>query len=93
MTRAEIEASYRVVNGIIVSPGPYALLPVYAPHYVELGSNGSSDRIEAEHDGPTFVFEIDASDVEHWPELSTVKTLRLWFGSDGFVFVGRELRP
>lgn len=88
MTRAEIEKRFRVVGGIIVSPGPFVLLPVYAPHFAEMLADGGADRVEDTADGPTFVFEIDTSDVEAWSELWDVKTLRLWFND--VWFVGRE---
>lgn len=86
MTRDQVEVEYRVVSGIIVSRGKFELEPVYAPHYWEMGLEGTADK----DDGDTYTFRIDASDVEAWPELAGVKILRLHADDRGFVHVFKE---
>lgn len=81
MTREEIERMHRVIAGRIVSPGKFEGEPVYVPAYWDLGLEGGADL----DDGGAFVFQIDASDVERWPELRDVKTLRLVEDDNGFV--------
>lgn len=96
MTREEIKKEYRVIAGIIVSRGKYQGEPVYVPYYALLVIEGLSDRVESDDlgavdpTGDTYIFEIDASDVEMWPELAGVKTLRLWQDDTGLVRHGIE---
>lgn len=96
MTRDQIEAEYRVVNGLIVSRGKFQGEPVYAPHFHELVQLGGADATEplsggnGDPDDMTYVFEIDASDVEAFVELQNVTTLRLWEDEHGFVHTRRE---
>jgi hypothetical protein len=89
MTREEIEQEYKVIAGIITSPGKFEGESVYAPHYWNLGLEGGAD----EDDGESYVFHLDSSDVLVWPELSSVRTLRLIEDDNGFVHTFRECRP
>jgi hypothetical protein len=85
-TREEIGVQFRVIAGLITSPGKFEGQPVYVPHYWDLGLEGSAD--EGDEDG--FTFKLDASDVERWPELAGVKTLRLAESDFGFVHHFKE---
>lgn len=91
MTREEIEKEYRVIGSTIISPGKFQNEPVYAPDFWELGLAGAADEIEEKNDdAAVFVFHIDASDVQRWPELRDVRKLRLVESGDGFVHVFKE---
>lgn len=95
MTREEVEKEYRVVAGVIVSRGKFEGEPVYVPAFWQLALEGGFDDVETVGEGEfaevhTFAFKIDASDVERWPELAGVRTLRLWEDDNGFVHHGVE---
>lgn len=92
MTREEIEKDYKVIGSTIISPGKFEGGPVYAPHFYDLGLNGCADEEESTEndDNPAFVFFLDASDVERWPELRGVRKLRLVIDGNGFVHTFRE---
>jgi hypothetical protein len=93
MTREEIEKEYRVVGATIISPGKFEGCPVYTPAFWDLGIGGTADEadtVELDGDTRAFVFHIDASDVERWPELQGVRKLRLVEDGNGFVHVFKE---
>ncbi len=86
VTREEIEASYRVVGGKIVSPGEFQNEPVWAPHYWALVLEGAEDDTFDDGCGVEWsIFHIDASDVERWPELAGAETVALAKLDNGFV--------
>lgn len=82
MTRKEIETQYDVKHGTIVSPGKFEQTPVWAPYFWDLGMNDGAD-VEDSEGG--WIFCIDSSDVERFPELQYIKTVTMWEDDNGFV--------
>lgn len=80
-SRAELEKDYKVVGGLIKSPGKFESECIFVPFYWKLALEGGADS----DDGTDFIFNIDASDVEMWPELQNAVRLRLWEDENGFV--------
>jgi len=79
--RDEVEAQYKVENGVIRSPGKFEGEPVWAPDFWALVLEGSAD----DHERGVYIFEIDSSDVERWPELREAKKIEIWEDDLGFV--------
>lgn len=92
MTRDEIKAEHRVIGTTIVE-GKFAGCPIYAPHFWEVAGLGGADVTEPREidgDSRAFLFEIDASDVEVWPELASTRRLRIVEDANGFVHTFKE---
>jgi hypothetical protein len=81
MTREEIEREYRVLNGIIRSPGKFEGEMIYVPYFWDAYLNGNADR----DDGNVIGFDIDANDKAQFPELKKRRTVKLYQRDDGFV--------
>lgn len=83
MTRTEIEATYKIQNGIIMSPGKFEGEPIYAPYFWDLVMDGGAD--ETEDDGD--IFRISAEDRREFPEIDRdTTTIRIWEDGNGFVY-------
>lgn len=78
--------SYKVSrSGVIQDPGKFEGASVYAPFLDYLALGGLSDEMEGEDDTHVDVFHVDA-DLRRWfPELESVKKVRLWTDSLGCV--------
>lgn len=85
MTRDEIHRTYKVENGIIRSPGPYEGEPEYAPYFHVLANEGNADEYDVHNEREIPWFRIDATDVEEFPDLARVQSIRLIENDDGFV--------
>ena len=81
MTRQEIEAIYKIVDGRIRSPGMFEGEMVYVPYFWDIFLNGYSDR----DDGKILGFDISQEDKAVFPELKRRRTVRLFQRDDGFV--------
>lgn len=81
MTRAEIEATYKIVNGRIASPGKFEGEMIYVPFFWEAFLNGRADR----DDGTVLGFDVTAEDKAEFPELKGRRSVRLVERDDGFV--------
>lgn len=81
MTRTEIQANYKIRNGIIMSPGKFEGEPIYAPYFWDLVMDGG-----AETDGDFAAFHILTDDRNEFPEIgSETITIRVWTDGNGFV--------
>lgn len=91
MTRDEIKAQHKTVGPTIVE-GKFAGCPIYAPHFWEVAGLGGADAREGvvEPGERAYLFEIDASDVETWPELASTRRLRIVEDANGFVHTFHE---
>lgn len=92
MTRDDIRAEHRTVGSTIVE-GKFAGCPIYAPDFYEVARLGGADVTEPREidgDSRAFLFEIDASDVEAWPELASTRRLRIVEDANGFVHTFHE---
>lgn len=85
MTRAEIEREYKVVDGVIRSPGKFEGEPVYAPYFWDAFLSGMVD----EDDGEYLYFDVNDDDRRIFPELKDVNRVSLREDDQGFVRVGR----
>jgi hypothetical protein len=81
MNRQDIEREYRVVDGIIQSPGKFEGEAVYVPYFWDAYLNGMADR----DDGKILGFDIDFTDKAMFPELKNRRTVKLYQREDGFV--------
>jgi hypothetical protein len=81
MTRAEIEAQYKVKDGVIISPGKFEGEPVYALYFYDLMMHGGAD---SDDDGVA-KFNVTDEDRKEFPELADVKRVELQERMDGFV--------
>jgi hypothetical protein len=81
LKRSDVEKNFKVIGGLIKSPGKFEDEPIYVPYFWQIGLEGCADQ---DRDGD-FVFHIDASDVEMWPELRNITRLQLWEDDNGFV--------
>lgn len=68
MTRKEIEATYKVVNNRIVSPGKFEGETVYAPYFYSMSLDGCTEQLDTP-DGLVCLVEIDAADRAEWGAL------------------------
>lgn len=87
MTRDEIESTYQIENGRIVSPGKFEGQPVWVPALWSIALEGLADS----DDGETFGFTIPKGDplrVEY-PELDAWlgrrRSVRLIQSDSGFI--------
>ncbi len=95
MTRAEIMSEYRVVDGVIRSPGKFEGEPVWAPHAWELALDGAGDDEDCDCEAPedydhcncptVSVLYPLTEDYAEFPELADVAVIRIWERDDGFV--------
>jgi hypothetical protein len=91
MTRDEILQHYKVDHGIIRSPGKFEGEPVWAVAFWDatlLGCSDdelSGDAVGASEETLVSVFTVSDTDRAEWPELATVKTIRMWESDQGFV--------
>jgi hypothetical protein len=86
VTRQEIEAAYKVENGIVKSLGKFQGQPTWVVYLWDLFLNGFGDGWAEDHNEVVHaIFEIDASDVEVWPELEGVYKVDLWEDALGFM--------
>ena len=79
--REEIEATYKVVNGRITSPGQFEGEMVYVPFYWNAYLDGGADS----DDGEVLTFEITPEERHQFPELANRRTIRIYQRDDGFV--------
>lgn len=86
-TRQYIRDNYKFdCHGRIKSPGKFEGQKVYAPYYWELTLEGGSDELVTDKFNRIhYIFNLDSSDVEMWPELSKAKQLRVHESDLGFV--------
>ena len=85
MTRDEVLKHYKVDDGVIRSPGKFEGEPVWAPAFWELALESSHDELTYDDDCPVSHFTVTDDDRAMWPELTEVKTIRLWESDQGFV--------
>jgi hypothetical protein len=83
MKRTDIEAEYTIENGVIRNPGKFEGEPIYAPYFWDALLNGFAD---SDDDGVA-VFDIEASDIEQFPELANVERIALYESDQGFVYL------
>ncbi len=81
MTRKDIEAEYKVVNGIIVSPGKFEGEPVFAPWFYEGFLEGTAD----EDDDGTLYWLLDEGDRREFPILRNCQHVYMDIDDQGFV--------
>ena len=81
LTRAQIEADYKVENGIIRSPGMFEGECAYLPRFWEVYMNGFAD----EQSGGILSVLVDADDKAEFPELKRRERVRFYQRDDGFV--------
>ncbi len=86
MTRAEIEADYAVVSGVIVSPGKFEGEPVYAPHFFDASLNGGPDDYADDGGVDVMLFAIQPEDLAEFPELEGSDNIRMWENDSGFIY-------
>ena len=65
MTREEIERDYKVVGGIIRSPGKFEGEPIWAPYFWEALLNGEADTDE----GGVATFTVTKEDVAQFADI------------------------
>jgi hypothetical protein len=79
-------------RGWIASPGKFEAEPLYVPYLWDATLNGFCE-IESDDVNPdSYVVEIDATDVEIFPELAGMTHALLWESDNGFVFCDLETR-
>lgn len=87
MNRDEIEKSYTILDGRIVSPGKFEGEPIFAPYYWDIGLSGFADSDNGKVYG--FRFTNSGDDFKLWPELKEwlgrKRSMKLWEDSQGFV--------
>lgn len=91
--REEIEREYKVVNGIIESPGKFEGEPVYAPYFWGLYLNGMADYDESPGGalaGEVSGFDLTDEDRERFPELEGFERVELWTDDQGFVWTRKS---
>lgn len=81
MTRKQIEAQYKIENGIIRSPGKFEGEAVYVPHFWDIYLNGFADS----DDGTALGFDVLPEDKVEFPELKRRRCVKLMERDDGFV--------
>lgn len=81
MTRKDIIDSYKVIDGIIRSPGKFEGERIYVPHFYDIGLNGFADA----EDGATWRFRVDSEDRQAFPELGRKTWVSLHESDSGFV--------
>lgn len=87
MTRKDVKAAYKVVDGIIRSPGKFEGCSVYVPYYWNAGLEGMADEDTETDDGEAvFVFYPDEDDIKEFPELRGIELVRLTEDDNGFVY-------
>ena len=77
MTRKEIEAEYRVVGGIIRSPGKFESEPVFSPYFYEISMDGCREE---------GIIGIESEDILEFPELDGYSRVECWESNDGFFY-------
>ena len=89
--RAEIESEYRVVDGVIHSPGKFECEAVWVPYFWDLFMEGEGEEVMDE-DGEEVAtrFRVDAEEEEAFAdvlggELRCGATVELFEDSQGFV--------
>jgi hypothetical protein len=70
----------------IKNPGKFEGENEYIPYFWEVGLDGLFDQ----EDNGILLFDVTYEDVDRWPELAGIKTIRLYEREDGFVI---ELKP
>lgn len=83
MTREEIEASYRVIDGVIRSPGKFNNEPIWCPYFWDAYLNGASYESCA---GEGMLFDVTPADRRVFPELAKVHRVSLAIDENGFVY-------
>jgi len=92
MIRAQLEKDYRVVHGVIVSPGKFEACPVYAPYFWHLLLEGSGDtEFDVEGDYGITWFNIEKEDLAEFPELAEFRRVGVWEDGNGFVYCAHEI--
>lgn len=87
MTRQEVEAYYRVENGVIRNPGKFELQPLWVPVLWDIALNGFADT----DDGEAYGFILSKGDAlrTEFPELDAwlgrKRTVHLIESETGFV--------
>ncbi len=78
MTREEIEAEYKVENGVIRSPGKFESEPVYTPYFYSVLLEGDFGDSEIDFSGlPISVYVVSEDERRHFPELKEVYAVAL----------------
>jgi len=70
----------------VKGPGKFEGEPVYSPYFYDLAMNGQEDDIEWDGDTEISVFTVTEEDRAIFPELSNIKTIRLWISDTGFCY-------
>ena len=81
MTRTDIERSYNISNGRIISPGMFEGEMVYVPYFWNMYMEGFYDSDY----GGVLGFHVVAEDKQLFPELKGRKAVKLYQRDDGFV--------
>ena len=88
MDRAEVESTYKIEDGIILSPGKFEGEAVFVPVFWAGVLDGGEDDTEGlyeDGDGLVSVIELTDTDRAAWPELGITRILKLWEDDQGFV--------
>jgi hypothetical protein len=91
MNREEIVKQFKVVSGFIRSSGKFLGCPQFVPHYWHLAERGMADREEVKLKCMVYIFFIDSSDVEMWPELARTNLIKVW-QLNGRIYYSEEPR-
>ena len=81
MNRKDIEAKYRIENGIIKTLGKFEGEMLYVPYFWDEYLNGMADR----DDGKTIGFNLTKEEKTMFPELKGRRTIKLYKRDSGFV--------
>lgn len=82
VTRAEIEKTYKVNNGVIQSPGKFEGESIYTPYFWELLLEGWGES----NGHGEWVFDIEKEDKEQFSELEKYTKAYLTLTDVGFVY-------
>jgi len=92
MTRAELEATYRVQGNRIVSPGKFEAENIWAPYFWDAAMDGGAEEITTPHNPhPVSRMKVEPDDVRQFPELEGFGAVELFEDDNGFVYC--EVRP